>query len=80
MRAATIRLDDTVLARLDGLAQSSGRSRSHVIQEALARYREYETWFAAEVQAGLAEADAGDFATGDEEAAFRARWGLRDAP
>ncbi len=79
MRATTIRVDDEILSRLDGLAQSAGRSRSYLIQEALARYLEYETWFAAEVTAGLAEAEAGDFATEAEEAAFRARWGLTDA-
>ena len=33
MRATTIRVDDEVLDRLDGLAQAAGRSRSYVIQE-----------------------------------------------
>jgi predicted transcriptional regulator len=47
-----------------------------VIQEALNRYLEHEAWFVSEVQAGLREAEAGEFATEDDLAAFRARWGM----
>jgi predicted transcriptional regulator len=78
MRATTVRVADTTLARLDDLAKATGRSRSFVIQEALDRYLEHESWFVAEVQAGLREAEAGDFASESELAAFKARWSLTD--
>ena len=69
--AISVRLSDEMKERLDSLATIVGRSRNHVILDALQRYLDEEAWQLEEIRAGLAEADAGDFAIPEEvEAAF----------
>lgn len=67
--AISIRLSEEMRQQLDGLAGIVGRSRNHVIVDALQRYLQDEAWQLEEIRAGIAEADAGDFATPDEVAA-----------
>ena len=54
-KTTTIRIDDTVLGRVDGLAKSINRSRNWVIQQAVERYLDYEEWFVDQVEQGLDE-------------------------
>jgi predicted transcriptional regulator len=69
--AISVRLSDEMKERLDSLAAIIGRSRNHVIVDALQRYLDEEAWQLEEIRAGLAEADAGVFATPEEvEAVF----------
>lgn len=58
-KPTTVRLSEEVLSAIDGMAKTLGRSRAWVIQDALARYLEYETWFREEVQKGLDDLEAG---------------------
>ena len=56
---------------LDRLVKATGRNRNALIEEALHRFVEVEKWQLADIEAGLREADAGDFATAEEvEAVF----------
>lgn len=71
--AISIRLSAEMRQRLDDLAGIVGRSRNHVIVDALQRYLEEEAWQLEEIRAGMAEADANDFATPDEVEAVFAR-------
>lgn len=71
--AISIRLSAEMRQRLDGLAGIVGHSRNRVIVDALRRYLEDEAWQLEEIHAGIAEADAGDFATPDEVEAVFAR-------
>lgn len=74
MKATTVRIDDTVLERVDGMAKVLSRSRSWVINQAIDRFLEYEEWFIKEVEDGLAEVEKGEIATPEEVgAAFRKR-------
>ncbi len=59
-RTASIRIDEEILGRLDGLAKSMDRSRSWVISHAIERYLDYEAWFDEKVREGVAEADRGE--------------------
>jgi predicted transcriptional regulator len=59
-RVTTVRFETDTIDRLDRIAQGLGRSRAWVINDAVARYLEYETWFREEVQKGLDAAEAGD--------------------
>ena len=69
--AISVRLSDEMKERLDSLAAIVGRSRNHVIVDALQRYLDEEAWQLEEIRAGLAEAEAGVFATPEEvEAVF----------
>lgn len=75
----TIRLDDEVRARLDQLAASTHRSRSYLAAAAIEQFVELQSWQVAEIQQGLKEADAGDFAPDEDAAAVAARWGVNAA-
>ena len=51
---------------LDRLVKATGRNRNSLIAEALRRFVEVEQWQLADIEAGVREADAGDFATAEE--------------
>lgn len=70
----TVRLDDEVKDRLDRLAEATQRSKSFLAAEAIRAYVENNEWQIGEVQAALKEADAGDFASDKEVAAFARKW------
>lgn len=76
MKATTVRIEDDVLGRIDGLAVSLSRSRSWVIKQAIERFLEYEEWFVEEVREGLREIARGEVATDDEVNARFAKWGV----
>lgn len=63
MTAFTVRVPDETAAKLDKLAQKLERPRAHVAARAIEDYVEREAWQLAEIEAGLAEAERGDFAT-----------------
>lgn len=68
----SIRTDAMKLNEIDRLAQVQKRSRNFVVNEAIDRYLAEEHQWAEKVRAGLAAAEAGDFATEDEvNALFR---------
>jgi predicted transcriptional regulator len=61
--AFTVRAPDETAAKLDTLAAKLDRSRTYVAARAIEEFVEREAWQLAEIEAGLAEADRGDFAT-----------------
>jgi len=65
-KTTTIRIDDTVLGRVDSLAKSMSRSRNWVIQQAVDRYLDYEEWFVHQVEQGLEEVKRGETLSHDE--------------
>ena len=62
----TLRLDAKLKKHLDRLSKSMNRSRSFVAAQAIQEYVSVNEWQIAEIKKGLAEADAGDFATDEE--------------
>lgn len=70
----TVRLDDEVKDRLERLAASTQRTKSFLAAEAIREFVETNEWQIAEVQAALAEADSGDFASDREVAALARKW------
>ena len=76
MKATTVRIDDDVLWRIDGLANTLSRSRSWVINQAIERFLAYEEWYVQEVKNGLKEVERGEIATDDEVAARFGKWGV----
>ncbi|MFW6315044.1 MAG: CopG family ribbon-helix-helix protein, partial [Desulfohalobiaceae bacterium] len=75
MKATTVRIDDNVLDRVDGLAAELSRSRSWVINQAIKQFLNYEEWFLQEVKDSLKEVENGDIATPEEAAAQFRKWG-----
>ena len=63
MAAFTIRLSDDATKKLDALAARLDRSRSYVAVQAIEEFIAREAWSLAEIEAGLAEAERGEFAS-----------------
>lgn len=76
MRATSIRLDETTLARLDALAQETGKSRSEVVSEAIREHLDYSEWFLAQVDEGLKALDEGRIAPREQVAATFRSFGV----
>lgn len=56
----TARIDTALKAKLDALARSTKRSKSYLAAEAIAAYVELNEWQIGEIEAGIAELDAGE--------------------
>ncbi|WP_438753409.1 CopG family ribbon-helix-helix protein [Pararhizobium sp. O133] len=63
MAAFTVRVAEDVATKLDQLAEKLDRSRSYMAAQAIKDYVSREEWQLAEIEAGLAEADRGEFAS-----------------
>jgi len=61
-----IRLPASLKAELGVLARTTGRTRNAMLEEAIRRLTAVERWQIADIEAGLREAEAGDFATPEE--------------
>ncbi len=70
----SIRLDDEVRERLEYLASATDRSRSFLAAEAIREYVENNEWQIQEIQAGLKEAEQGDFASDEEVSSIARKW------
>ena len=71
----SIRIDSEVKGRLEALAKQSRRSKSFLAAEAIAAYVELEQWQLAEIEASIAEADAGQLVPHDKVAKWMRSWG-----
>ncbi len=69
----TFRIDSDKKAALDAIATGMNRDRSYILNEAVAAYLEMYHWQLDEIQKGIAEADAADFASDEEVKATFAR-------
>ena len=74
MTAFTIRVPDETADKLDKLAEKLDRSRAYVAAQAIEAFVEREAWQLAEIEAGLTEADAGNFADRDDLASVVAKY------
>ena len=59
---------------LDRLVKTTGRNRNALVEEALRRFIEAERWQLADIEAGLREAEAGDFAADEEMQALWSKY------
>ena len=74
MSAFTVRLPDETVAKLDQLAEKVDRSRSYVAAQAIEDYVAREEWQLAEIEAGIEEADRGEFASAKDLAGVIAKY------
>jgi predicted transcriptional regulator len=70
-----LRLPEALLTQLDQLAGATMRSKTFLAIEALKAYVERESWQIQDIHQGLAEADAGEFATDRQVKAVFAKYG-----
>jgi len=73
----TLRLDPKLKNQLDRLSKSMNRSRSFVAAQAIQEFVSVNEWQINEIKKGLAEADAGDFATDEEVQQVMKKWTRR---
>ncbi len=70
----TVRVPMQLKEQLDQLAQRTARSKSWLVADAIRAYIELHEWQISEIEAGIREADAGEFASQAEVEAVFARW------
>jgi predicted transcriptional regulator len=66
----TVRLEKDAVEFLDELGKSLDRDRSYLIKEAVESYISLHRWQIEEIKKAVAEADAGQFLSDEESAAF----------
>ena len=64
--AFTLKLDEATLDALDQLAEKTERSRSWLATKAIEDYVALNAWQIGKIEAGIAAADRGDFASDDD--------------
>lgn len=74
MSAFTVRVSDDTAKRLDQLAERQDRSRSYMAAKAIEDFVAREEWQLAEIEAGIAEAESGEFASTDDVARVITRY------
>ncbi len=61
--SVSFRTDKKKVRQLDAMAKRQRRDRTQLIDEALENFIELQQWQMKEIEAGVREADAGNFAT-----------------
>ena len=74
MTTMTVRLDEAKTQRLEELAARLNRSRSDLARQAIDDFLALQEWQLAEIEAGLAEADRGEFVPDEAIAAILRRY------
>jgi predicted transcriptional regulator len=72
--AFTVRLNETTLGALDQLAEKTERSRNWLVTKAIEDYIALNAWQVARIEAGIAAADRGEFASDSELARVRKKF------
>ena len=73
----TVQLDEAQLGTLDRLVERTGRSRDGLVSQAVEEYVAYNSWAMDKIEAGLAAADAGDFASEADIERVRSKFAQR---
>ena len=74
-KTINVRVPEALHAQLEALAQATTRTKSFLTIEALKAYLDNESWQIRDIQDGIKEADAGDFASSEEVNAVFAKHG-----
>ena len=80
MSTVTARLSEETALKLNQLAQTTKRSKSFLVAQALEYFLEEQAWQVAQIRESLAQADAGKFASKSEVQAAFAKWGVTVEP
>lgn len=74
-RTINVRLPVELYQQLENLAQATARTKSFVTLEALSSYLAAQSWQVQDIEAGIAQAERGEFASAEEVATVFARHG-----
>jgi predicted transcriptional regulator len=64
--SVTLRIEPSTLGAIDELARKANQPRDALVEEALRNFVELRAWQIAKIEAGLAAADRGEFASDEE--------------
>ncbi len=73
-RTLNVRIPADLAGQLDALTMTTGRNKSTLTVEALARFIDIETWQIEQIQTAIEQADHGEFATDNEVNTFFAKY------
>jgi predicted transcriptional regulator len=73
-QTVSFRLDSDKVDALDALANSMKRDRTYLLSQAVEGYLETQRWHLEEIQAGIADADAGRVVDHSQVQAMAAKW------
>ena len=74
-RTINVRLPEALYKQIEALAKATARSKSFLTIDALTNYVQSESWQISDIQEGIMEADAGEFATDKQVKAVFAKYG-----
>jgi predicted transcriptional regulator len=72
--ALTVRISPELQSQLDRVAEAIDRPKSWIVKQALEAFVAAQAWQIDEIRRGLAEADAGDFASEAEVEEVFSKW------
>jgi predicted transcriptional regulator len=73
-QTVSFRLESDKVAALDALADSMDRDRTYLLAEAIQAYLETQRWHLEEIQAGIADADAGRVVDHNKVKTMATKW------
>ncbi|MDN2479935.1 type II toxin-antitoxin system RelB family antitoxin [Vibrio agarivorans] len=76
MPSMSVRIPENIEQQLNQLAESTGRTKSWITNQAIKDYLERELWQISEIQKALNEADSGQFATTGQVKSTFSKWGV----
>lgn len=74
-RTINVRLPEALYKQIEELAKATARSKSFLAIDALTNYVQSESWQIRDIQEGIQEADAGEFASDQQIKAVFAKYG-----
>lgn len=74
-KTINVRLPAELYDQIEELSKATARTKSYLAIDALTNYVQSESWQIRDIQQGIKEADAGDFATDDEVKAVFSKYG-----
>jgi len=74
-RTINVRLPEALYNQIEELAKVTARTKSFLAIDALTNYVQTESWHIRDIQDGIKEADAGEFASDKQAKAVFAKYG-----
>jgi len=74
-KTINVRLPEALYNQMEELAKATARTKSFLTVDALTDYVQRESWQIRDIHEGIAEANAGEFATDDQVQAVFAKYG-----
>ena len=73
-KTINVRVPEALYSQIEALAKATARTKSFLAIEALTSYVSNEAWQIKDIQAGITEAELGEFANADEVNAVFAKY------